>query len=97
MLAPDREKGQPERYPCPRALALHWQLGEYHLIRAGELGEQPAGTWRAQIWASHIWHILEQETEADKDYPLEKRLKQSELKLLIDELRPIRQRLIERG
>lgn len=87
----------PDTAPCPAALVLQRQLGDYHLLVAGGLSAQPAGTWRAKNWAGYAWYVLEQEAEATPDFPIEKRLKPDDLKVLFDDLRPIRVRLIQHG
>ena len=82
---------------CPWPLALHFSLGDAHLITAGGVLDQPAGAWQAQQHAGWVWHLLTEENEATETYPLEKRLKASEITYLRETIRPLRQRIIANG
>ena len=90
-----KHHADPERYPCPCALTMNRRLGDYHLIVAGGIADQPAGAWLAQQYAGWIFYLCEQQAEATDAYPLDKRLKASDLKVLWEQIRPIQMRLAQ--
>lgn len=57
--------------------------------------DQPAGRWLGAQRAGWLWNILEQEQQATMDYPIEKRLRESELTFLIETIRPLRQKMLK--
>jgi hypothetical protein len=69
----------PDHEPLPAALSDDWSRGDYRMLVAGGVDDQPAGRWLAANFAGSTWRILEAEREATPEMPIEKRLSKSEL------------------
>lgn len=89
-----RHHVDPDKTAPPPPLVDHWRLGDSRYLVAGGVDDQPCGRWFAAGYASRVWLILEQESEATNEFPIEKRLKDADLKMLIEEIRPMRQRIV---
>jgi hypothetical protein len=78
----------PAFYPCPEALSDHWARGDYRMLIAGGVDDQPAGRWQAANQAGRTWHVLDNARRYGDD--MHKYVEPGDLTHYIEVLLPMR-------